>query len=242
MSDARTTEAIKSAKLILSVDDLRAADDPFKLSVSLRKLLADRLKAAQDASSGVALSEGGRKEGSGDLRAALKALEVLVRDGYKFIAAIPSYEITLPQRAALFEKYGWAQGELGDFPDARITDLAEKAELATPQISETQFRYPAELLLRLKNGLKLVDDLKPSASTGDREDAVDERDDDRTALEKAIARARFFYCQASDKLDQTPELSKIGMQPRRDRGTVQHSSTQTTNSTSGNPSGGTNPT
>ncbi len=241
MSDLRTIEAIKDAKLILSVDDLRLTTDPFKLSAPLRTLLADRLQEAQDASSGVSLSEGGRTEGSGDLRAALNALEVLVRDGYKFIAAIASYEITPPQRAALFEKYGWEQGELGDFPDDRITDLAAKAALATPQISETRFRYPAELLLRLKDGLKLVDDLKPSASTGDREGAVDERNDDRTLLEKAVARARFFYCQASDATDQTPELSKIGMQPRRDRGTVQHANSQSANSAVGNPSEGTNP-
>jgi len=32
------------------------------------------------------------------------------------------------------------------------------------------------------------------------------------------SRVRFFYCAASNDLDQTPELANIGRQPRRDAG------------------------
>jgi hypothetical protein len=59
------------------------------------------------------------------------------------------------------------------------------------------------------------------ADGGPRQAVLAARDAVREALRKSNSRVRFFYCHASDDLDQTPELARIGLQPRRDRGDAQ---------------------
>ena len=43
----------------------------------------------------------------------------------------------------------------------------------------------------------------------------------KTSDSGAVGSRRFFYCSASDDEDQTPELAKIGKQPRRDKGAAE---------------------
>jgi hypothetical protein len=51
--------------------------------------------------------------------------------------------------------------------------------------------------------------------------ASDARDEALDLLQTANDRVRVYYCDVSDDEDKTPELAKIGKQPRRDRGEVQ---------------------
>lgn len=220
MPDQDTQELIDAATMILTVDGQRNADDPFKLTQNLHDLVENRLANLQGATAGVSLEEGDRGLASGDLRTALNALETLLRDGYSFIVAIPSFQLTPAERRQVFVTYGWTQGELGEFTDRRIVTLADLAINNTPRIENTAYRYPTVILERIEAQREQVRLLAPDATTGEREGAVDERDDDRTLLQKAVSRVRHFYCQASDEVDQTPELSKIGFQPRRAKGTV----------------------
>ena len=63
--------------------------------------------------------------------------------------------------------------------------------------------------------LGIVNTNQPIATGGSAQAATDARDAAAVLLQLANARVRFFYCFASDELDQTAELVKIGRQPRR---------------------------
>ena len=56
---------------------------------------------------------------------------------------------------------------------------------------------------------------QPIATGGTAQAATAARDLALDDLETINDRVRFFYCSASDDEDQTPELAKIGKQPRR---------------------------
>ena len=223
MPDQETNELIKIGEMTLQVDDERDENDPFKLPAAFRTLLATRLEAARTGRSGVALGESARVLSHGDLRSAFDALEALLHDGYKHIAGLKSYDITPAERLAVFTAYGWEQGELGDFTDQRMKDLAGLAAKNTPGIAKAAHRYPAELLTRIAAELERVESLEPAATTGGRQVAVEARNDVRDDLHKAVSRTRHFYCYASDDTDETPQLAKIGLQPRREWGEVNHS-------------------
>ena len=82
-------------------------------------------------------------------------------------------------------------------------------------------RYPAAILTRIASWLAVLESNQVIARGGPREVVIEERDAARELLRKVNSRVRFYYCQASDDLDQTAELAKIGFQPRRDRGDAQ---------------------
>ncbi len=206
------------AELIQSVDDSRDPGDPFKLSSDRRTTLNTRLADVIATDNATAITEGDRTTASDNVRAALDNLNRLLHDGYNHIKAIPSISIDDAQRAGLFVSYGWSQGLLGDFTDDRIESLANQAIATTPTISDPAWRYPDAVMTAITTELATLNANQPLAETGDRQQAIDNRDAAVEALRKINSRIRFFYCSASDLLDSTPELARIGRQPRRPAG------------------------
>ncbi len=211
-------EQIELAELTVSVDDARLAADPYKLLVLLRTPLDARLADLIAKDAATLLKDGDRATASGLVRAALDQLKTLVRDGYNFINGIGRFAISEPQRLGLFTTYGWESGLIGQFTDARIESLANLAITATPTIADPAHRYPAALLTLITAQLAIVNANQPIATGGTVQGAIDARD---IALELLIlinARVRFYYCCVSDQTDQTPELTSIGRQARRNPG------------------------
>ncbi len=105
---------------------------------------------------------------------------------------------------------------------ARLEDLARLAisTTADPNLPAAG-KYSATLVTRITNWLGKAEGAQVLANGGSRQTIIRERNIVRDLLLLVIASIRFFYCSASDETDQTPELAKIGMQPRRDRGEAQ---------------------
>jgi len=228
---------IEFAELIQSVDDGRVATDPFKLPTAYRTDLNTRLVDLKAKDAATLLTEGDRAGASAKVRAALDALAGHLRDGFNFVRGIGSYAISEPDRLSVFTAYGWEQGEIGNLTDARIEALANQAITATPSISDPAWRYPAiEKGDRFNlceapfgpfrqiepvpffNRANVNANQSRRAGSGTAQAATAARDLALDKLQTMNDRIRFFYCSASDDEDQTPELAKIGKQPRRDRG------------------------
>ncbi len=208
---------VNISNLILQFDDTRPVADPFKLPASLRALVLSR-RDTLVALDGVAESSDGSKLGaSARVRV---ALDTLHHDGYNFINGLMSFQITPADKRQLFNTYGWTQGELGEFSDTRILSLARTAITVSPDISDPARRYPPALLDQISAQLAIYSANRPLSETGNRETAVENRNDALDLVEKANSRVRYTYCSASDDLDKTPELAKIGFQPRREPGEV----------------------
>ena len=215
MPNEAVLREIEIAELIQSVDDGRAATDRFKLLAVDRTEFNTRFADLKAKDAATLMTEGDRAGASAKVRAALDALGNHLRDGFNFVRGIGSYAITAPDRLAVFTAYGWEQGEIGDLSDARIEALANQAITATPLISDPAWRYPAALLTLITNQLAIVNANQPG---GTAQAATAARDLALGKLQTMNDRIRYFYCSASDDEDQTPELAKIGKQPRRDRG------------------------
>ncbi|MEN9576845.1 MAG: hypothetical protein RL514_4700 [Verrucomicrobiota bacterium] len=218
MPNEASLAEIETAELILDVDDGRVPTDTFKLPTYLRTLVVTRLADLRTKDAATLITEGGRAGAQINVRTALDTLNVLLHDGYNFIKGIGSYAITAADRAAVFTAYGWVSGELGEFTDARIESLARQAADATPGIANAAHRYPTALLDLIAAQLVIVNQHQTAATGGTAQTATDLRDKALKLLETANDRVRFHYCSASDDKDQTPELAKIGKQPRRDKG------------------------
>lgn len=221
MSNRATLTEIEHAELIQSVDDGRAPADPFKLLPTLRTLLDTRLADLKVKDAATLTTEGGRAGAQVALRTALDTLKDLLRDGFNFVAGLPSYSITPAERIAVFTSYGWEGGQIGVFDDARVESLANQAATATPGIANAAHRYPAQLLTLIAAQLAIVNASQPLATGGTAQAATAARDAALELLRTANDRVRFFYCSASDDEDYTPELAKIGRQPRREAGAAQ---------------------
>ncbi len=217
MPNVKTQRQIERAELIQSVDDARDPADPFKLLPALRSLVDTRLADLKAKDAATLLNEGDRVEASASVRAALDQLNLLLRDGYNFIKAIPSYEISEGERLGLFINYGWTSGKIGDVDDARAESLANQAISTTAAIADPNRRYSNQLITLITAALATVNANQPIATGGGRQAAVAARNAALHLLETANNRVRHFYCSASDDEDQTPELANIGRQPRRDR-------------------------
>lgn len=218
MPNQQSLGQIDLAELTQSVDDARAAGDPFELPLAIRTLLDTRLADLKTKDAATLTTEGGRATASGNLRAALEQLRVLLRDGYNFIQALGSFAITEAHRLGLFTTYGWESGLVGEFSDARIESLANQAIVVTPGIADPNLRYPAALLALITTQLGIVNANQPVATGGAAQAAIDARDEALDLLRLINARVRFAYCSASDDTDQTAELVSIGRQPRRASG------------------------
>jgi hypothetical protein len=223
MQNVESISCIAQMHLIKTVDDARAAGDPFKLPAVLRAQHDTDLNGLESADNAIAMSEGDRAGGSAAARAALDRLQDLAKEGYNFIAAIRSTQITDAQRLEVFTEYGWASGNIGRFTDGRTVALARLAVEAHPGVAPN-FCYPSDLVSDLAAQLAVFDANAPIATGGARTAATKLRDAKLDRAEVTLAQVRFYYCSASRDTDQTPDLAKIGFQPRRAAGTVTSSS------------------
>lgn len=221
MPNQTSLEQIELAELTQAVDDGRVAADPFKLIAGTRTLLDTRLADLKTKDAATLTSGAGRATASANVRGALDQLRTLLRDGFNFVQGLGSFAISDADRLGVFTAYGWESGLVGDFTDARIESLANQAITATPGIADPAHRYPAALLTLITTQLGILNANQPLATGGAAQAATDARDDALELLLLMNARVRFFYCNASDDLDQTPELVKIGRQPRRASGDAQ---------------------
>ncbi len=207
-----------------TVDNGRAANSPFKLPATLRADLDADLAALKTTDADTGPAEGSRASSVAARRAALNELNRQHRGGYHFIAAIDETTITDGQRRQVFEAYGWPSGELGRLDDdLRLIALARQA----PTVSATDaggaaFLYPATRLARIAAQLAIVDAAESTASGADAQTATLRRDTAVSLAGTTLSRVRFFYCSATRDADATPELTRIGYQPRRDPGEVPH--------------------
>ncbi len=208
------------AELTQSVDDSRDPGDPFLLSSATRMTRNTRLANAVATDAATSMAEGDRATASGNVRTALENLDRLLHDGYNHIKAIPSFNISDADRLGLFTSYDWSQGLLGRFSDDRIESLANQAIATTPTVSDPAWRYPDALMTAITTELATLNANQPLATTGSRQQAIDNRDAALELLRLMNARVRFFYCSASDLVDTTPELARIGRQPRRAPGSA----------------------
>ena len=218
MPNQTSLEQIELAELTQAVDDARAATDPFKLIAATRTSLNDRVTDLKAKDAATLTTEAGRATASANVRTALDQLRTLLKDGFNFVQGLGSFAITDANRLGVFTAYGWESSLVGDVTDARLESLANQALTATPGIADPAHRYPAALLALITTQLGLVNTNQPLATGGSAQAATDARDAALDLLLLINARVRFFYCNASDDLDQTAELVKIGRQPRRDSG------------------------
>lgn len=218
MPNAASLAAISQAQLIRTVDDGATAANPFKLPAFLRTKLDADFAALEAADNDTALTESDRAGGSAVAREALTKLDALLRDGYNGIKAIPGRKITAPERLEVFTTYGWSGGKLGTFNDARVIGLSRLGVRDDVGV-KAEWKYSAELVEDLKAQLKIYDNNAAPATGADRVKATRKRDEAQGAMETTLLRVRCYYCCASDDADQTPELTKIGFQPRRAPGT-----------------------
>ena len=223
MADQATLEAIETAELILQVDGTRAPADPFKLPAPLQTLITTRLTNCKGKNAAATLMEGSTVGASQQRQQAIDRLSDLLHSGYNFIASVPSDDITDAERAQVFASYGWEGGLLGDMSSpARIEGLANTAISATADPGvPAQGKYSATLVSRITNWLGIYDAASAIANGGSRQVMIQQRNEARDQLAQADARVRLAYCSASDDGESTPELAKIGMQPKRAPGDAQ---------------------
>lgn len=220
MPTKESMDQIELGELIVSVDNGRVAGDPFKLPAGYRTLLDDRLADLKEKDGAILTNEADRAEASANVRVSLDKLGGYLRDGYNFIKGIGSYSITEAQRLGVFTHYGWATGQIGEMTDSRIESLANLATAATAAVSNPAWQYPAPLLALITAELATLNANQPIAQVGNRQVATAARDEALVLLRKINDRVRFFYCSASDDEDKTPELARIGRQPRRAPGSA----------------------
>jgi hypothetical protein len=219
MPNAESLAAISQGRLVQNVDDQRVAGDNFKLPAFLRPDFNAGLTALDTADSDTVLTESDRTGGSAAVRTAIDTAKNLLRNAHAGIKAIAATEISAGQRLTVFAAYGWSGGKLGNLGDARVVGLARLGVQNHPEVPAA-WRYDAAIVTGLTAQLAIFDANVDNASVGKREAATRKRDQALEAFRVLLARVRFYYCCVSADSDQTPELAKIGFQPRRDPGTV----------------------
>ena len=221
MADNRLLDALAQGDLILQVDATRSPYDLFKLPAWLLPLVTTRLSEGRAANAAVAMASGDRTGASRRVQEAVERLASLLRNGYNALNAVPEEDVPAAEIADALETYGWEGGNLGDLVTAsRVVALAQLAGQVTASLP-VQVRYPANVLSRLTTWLGVYAGNRVIAEGGAISSLVDDKDMKRDALLAANMRVRFLYCAASDEGDFTPELARIGDQPRRMPGEAQ---------------------
>ena len=124
------------------------------------------------------------------------------------------------QRIHMMEVYLFGGGEVGDFTDLRILDMARQVPTALNlAMPNPAWHYPQPLVDHIALQLATAESAQTIAEGGDTSVAIDVRNERADLAEAVIARVRFKYCGASDDGDATVELRKIGMKPRGSGGT-----------------------
>ncbi len=209
-------DVAETAERILEVDRQRSSDDPFKLSASLLILVETRHSAYHNAYVNQKSATGQRMGNSELANQSFSRLAQRLREGYRFLSALPGFRVTSGEKLSALHSYGWTNGKMGKLQSKdRILQLARLALSVTPSILPAEARYPADLLAQIESELDILKDAAPGAQIGVRSTATQAK---RTALKElalAIGRVRAFYISASDDMDKTPELAKIGFSPRK---------------------------
>lgn len=204
------------AERILTVDTQRAITDPFRLTPTLRQLVERRLCVYRAATQRQQSVSGIRSNSSQQAREALVRLADRLRDGYRFLVGIPSFRLPESQRLAVLAAYGWPSGKMGNLKrKERLLELARQALAITPYLQPELARYPEDLLKHIHAELVILDATEPNARLGGRQAATQARKQALDELRRAVSRVRGYYISASDELDKTPELAKVGLNPRR---------------------------
>ena len=213
----QASEVITRLTTARNIDDTRSAGDPFKLPAGLRADVNGDLAELTARETDTSPAEGARAGAAGARRVALQELERQHRGGYRGIAAIDEDSITAAARLQVFESYGWPAGEIGDFGDARTIGLARLAATVTAaEVGGVAARlYTSARLARIAAQLAIIDALDGPATGADRETATLRRDTALGLAGTTLLRVRFLYCSATRDGEATPELTRIGYQPRR---------------------------
>ena len=218
MADQPTLRAIETAELIVQTDNSRAGSDPFKLPTVLRSAVDGRLTTAKSTNAAASMTAGDTVGASVQVKEAHDKLREALRNGFNHIHSLTSEQITPAQRAAAFTHYGFTSGKLGSLTTAtRVNHLSDLAIAGASSVLAVA-RYPASILNKITNWLAVLEGNEAIAGGGTRQAAIEARNTAREALKAANSRTRFFYSSASDAQDKTPELARIGFQPRRDPG------------------------
>lgn len=219
------SQTLAQGKLVISVDESRPADDPFKLPAPLLTLIKGGVTALETGDIDTHAAEGERAEASGTARAAFEKLEAVLRMGYNGIEAIIGEDIlpggiTPADRLGVFTTYGWEKGQIGRFTQDRILVLSELALQGATTITNPAWRYSSALTAVIQTQLDLIEAEEVSATGGERQVFVAERREKCALLDTRLSRARYHYCASSDDLDTTKELARISFQPRRPKGSA----------------------
>ena len=221
MADQEMLAAIGTGELIMQVNAERSFYDPFRLNTSLDQIITQRTGAAKVGNSAALLAAGDQAGAQDRVVQARGKLAELLRNGFAYLKGLPAMDVPVADVNDALVSYGWEGGLIGDLSaPLRIEALAGQAASATPEL-DPAVRYPSGLLTRMANWLGILLANKSIAGGGTVSDVVDEKNAARDALLAGIGRVRFFYSSASDERDQTAELAKIGLQPRRDSGQAQ---------------------
>ncbi len=223
MADQATLDAIETGELALMVDATRTAADTFKLSTVLHGIVQTRLTDAKGKNAAATVGDGATIGASAQRQQAVDKMAELLRNGYNGIGAVPSDDLPDAQRAQVYASYGWEQGLIGDLNSAsRVESLANlAATVATDATVPAAGKYAASLVTRIANWKAILDAANLLATGGTRQMLIQARNDARDLLVSANSRVRYAYCSASDDTDSTPELARIGMQPKRAPGDAQ---------------------
>lgn len=221
MPDQELIDAIATGDLITQVNATRSDYDLFKLSAPLSTLFAARLAEARGANAAVLLAGGSAAGASQRVIESRQRLGGLLRNGYNHLRSIPEEDAPAADVLQALETYGWERGNLGDLDSpSRVETLARSAGQVSSELP-TNLRYPANVLTRITTWLGVMDANKLLAGGGVLQTIIEDKNEKRDLLLKTISRVRHHYCAASDDGEKTPELARIGMQPKRDPGDAQ---------------------
>jgi hypothetical protein len=225
ITNRSATRAAAQGRLIVTIDSTRTPEDSFKLTPALLGLLQGDIDAMESGDHGVHEAEGDRASASGTVRDAFGKLEAALRTGYTGIGAIIGKDISATgisdaERSGVYATYGWEKQQLGRLTQSRLLILGELAVAGQTTIVESAWRYAPAIVTAIEQQLDIIDEEEIQAGGGDRQVSVAQRAEILDRLETRLARVRFHYCSASDDLDATKELARIGFQPRRPKGSV----------------------
>ena len=227
MMNLRALLALERLDLAFAVDSGRAGGDPFKFNGTLQGLVNGRRIDLATKLAASSLAEGDRAGASLTCRMCFERLEVLERAGFRYLdGLLPDSIADLalgngpfiadPVRLQIMESYGYEGGIAGVFTDARTEALAKQAAIAGLLVrGNPNWNYPADLLSAIAISLSTLEAYQPLATGGSRQVATQVANAAMEAAEDAMARVRGYYISASDDGDRTPELARIGLQPRR---------------------------
>ena len=226
MSSKRALEALETLQLAVNLNVTRPPADPFLFAPAFANTAQTRMMALSSAIMAASFAEGDRAGASGICRACLDALEKTHRAGWWFLSGLLPEFIPVPAgdppnisdsvRLQQFERYGFPSGEVGEMNDARTEEMARiSGSAATTGVANPAWHYPQVLLDFISTHYQILQAHQGLATGGSRQVAIAAVNTALESGEDMIARIRGVYIAASDDGDRTPQLKRIGLQPRR---------------------------